>query len=114
MSVVSLTGDRGFESLQQGVCKPSVPRGGDRVVRKYATGLGLDRGYSAHPMRATFIMHLGAAPWTLRELGGKFSRHHVRPQANPDYLISRSRLAHSFPPCFPAGPHLVAADTSAT
>jgi hypothetical protein len=25
------------------------------VVRKYATGLGLDRGYSAHPMRATFI-----------------------------------------------------------
>jgi transposase InsO family protein len=29
-------------------------------------------------------------------------------------LISRSRLAHSFPPCFPAGPHLVAADTSAT
>jgi hypothetical protein len=25
------------------------------VVRKYATGLGLDRGYSAHPIRATFI-----------------------------------------------------------
>jgi hypothetical protein len=45
----------GSTSLQQGVCKPSVPRGGDRVVRKYATGLGLDRGYSAHPMRATFI-----------------------------------------------------------
>src|ERR1700736_6035511 len=54
---LSRGGDRGFEptSLQQGVCKPSVPRGGDRVVRKYATGLGLDRGYSAHPMRATFI-----------------------------------------------------------
>jgi site-specific recombinase XerD len=27
----------------------------DRVVRKYATVLGLDRGYSAHSMRATFI-----------------------------------------------------------
>jgi integrase/recombinase XerD len=25
------------------------------VVRKYATRLGLDRGYSAYPMRATFI-----------------------------------------------------------
>jgi integrase/recombinase XerD len=27
----------------------------DRVVRKYAAELGLDRGYSAHSMRATFI-----------------------------------------------------------
>ena len=27
----------------------------DRVVRKYAGALGLDRGYSAHSMRATFI-----------------------------------------------------------
>ena len=27
----------------------------DRVVRKYAGELGLDRGYSAHSMRATFI-----------------------------------------------------------
>jgi Phage integrase family len=27
----------------------------DRVVRKFATELGLDRGYSAHSMRATFI-----------------------------------------------------------
>ena len=27
----------------------------DRVVRKYASALGLDRGYSAHSMRATFI-----------------------------------------------------------
>ena len=27
----------------------------DRVLRKYATGLGLARGYSAHSMRATFI-----------------------------------------------------------
>ena len=27
----------------------------DRVLRKHATALGLDRGYSAHSMRATFI-----------------------------------------------------------
>jgi integrase/recombinase XerD len=27
----------------------------DRVVRKYAARIGLDRGYSAHSMRATFI-----------------------------------------------------------
>jgi integrase/recombinase XerD len=27
----------------------------DRVARKYAGALGLDRGYSAHSMRATFI-----------------------------------------------------------
>jgi integrase/recombinase XerD len=27
----------------------------DRVVRKCAAALGLDRGYSAHSMRATFI-----------------------------------------------------------
>jgi integrase/recombinase XerD len=27
----------------------------DRVVREYAAALGLDRGYSAHSMRATFI-----------------------------------------------------------
>jgi hypothetical protein len=27
----------------------------DRVVRKYAAALSLDRGYSAHSMRATFI-----------------------------------------------------------
>jgi integrase/recombinase XerD len=27
----------------------------DRVVRKYSDELGLDRGYSAHSMRATFI-----------------------------------------------------------
>ena len=27
----------------------------DRVLRKYAAGIGLGRGYSAHSMRATFI-----------------------------------------------------------
>ena len=37
----------------------ATPRHGsdaiDRVVRRYAAALGLDRGYSAHSMRATFI-----------------------------------------------------------
>jgi site-specific recombinase XerD len=32
-----------------------VPNSIDLVVRKYATAIGLDRGYSAHSMRATFI-----------------------------------------------------------
>jgi integrase/recombinase XerD len=31
------------------------PEGIDRILRKYATGLGMDSGYSAHSMRATFI-----------------------------------------------------------
>lgn len=41
--------------------KPLDPKGRmdpdaiDRVVRKYAAKIGLDRGYSAHSMRATFI-----------------------------------------------------------
>jgi site-specific recombinase XerD len=32
-----------------------VPNSIDLVVRKYAAAIGLDRGYSAHSMRATFI-----------------------------------------------------------
>jgi integrase/recombinase XerD len=35
--------------------RPMDPDAIDRVVRKFATALGLDRGYSAHSMRATFI-----------------------------------------------------------
>jgi integrase/recombinase XerD len=31
------------------------PQAVDRILRKYATGLGLGPGYSAHSMRATFI-----------------------------------------------------------
>lgn len=31
------------------------PEGIDRILRKYAAQAGLDRGYSAHSMRATFI-----------------------------------------------------------
>jgi len=31
------------------------PDANDRVLRKYAAGIGLERGYSAHSMRATFI-----------------------------------------------------------
>ena len=45
----------------RGNAKPLHPAGRmdpdaiDRVVRKYAAGIGLARGYSAHSMRATFI-----------------------------------------------------------
>src|SRR6202140_4135474 len=35
--------------------RPMDPDAIDRVVRKFATTLGRDRGYSAHSMRATFI-----------------------------------------------------------
>lgn len=35
--------------------RPMHPDAIDRVLRKHATALGLDRGYSAHSMRATFI-----------------------------------------------------------
>ncbi len=40
---------------QQKVRREMSPDAIDRVVRKYAKLLGLDRGYSAHSMRATFI-----------------------------------------------------------
>jgi integrase/recombinase XerD len=36
-------------------CRGMDPDTIDRVVRKYADELGLDRGYSAHSTRATFI-----------------------------------------------------------
>ncbi len=45
----------------RGNAKPHDPAGQldpdaiDRMVRKYAAGIGLPRGYSAHSMRATFI-----------------------------------------------------------
>jgi len=45
----------------RGNAKPHDPAGRldpdaiDRMVRKYAAGIGLARGYSAHSMRATFI-----------------------------------------------------------
>lgn len=35
--------------------RPMHPDAIDRVLRKHAQALGLDRGYSAHSMRATFI-----------------------------------------------------------
>jgi integrase/recombinase XerD len=35
-----------------------IPTRFDRMVRKCAGAPGLDRGYSAHPMRATFITAL--------------------------------------------------------
>jgi len=45
----------------------------DRVVRKYAGALGLDRGYSAHSMRATFIttaLENGAQLEDVQKAGG--------------------------------------------
>lgn len=39
------------KNAQRGMSPDAV----DRVLRKYATQLGLSRGYSAHSMRATFI-----------------------------------------------------------
>src|SRR5271155_2948114 len=35
--------------------RPMDPDAIDRVLRKHASAIGLDRGYSAHSMRATFI-----------------------------------------------------------
>jgi integrase/recombinase XerD len=35
--------------------RPMDPDAIDRVLRKHAGAIGLDRGYSAHSMRATFI-----------------------------------------------------------
>ena len=49
----------------------------DRVVRKYAGELGLDRGYSAHSMRATFIttaLENGASSRMCREPPGTVTR----------------------------------------
>jgi integrase/recombinase XerD len=52
----------------------------DRVLRKYATELGLDRGYSAHSMRATFIT-------TALENGVQLSRTSRKPAG----LATRAR-----------------------
>ena len=40
---------------RQDIRRAMDPDAIDRVVRKFAARLGLDRGYSAHTMRATFI-----------------------------------------------------------
>jgi len=40
---------------RQDIRRAMDPDAIDRVVRKFAARLGLDRGYSAHSMRATFI-----------------------------------------------------------
>jgi integrase/recombinase XerD len=44
-----------YERGGQNVRQRMEPDAIGRVVRKYACALGLDRGYSAHSMRATFI-----------------------------------------------------------
>jgi integrase len=58
-----LWGNRGYDSLRvvrpngkrQDPRRPMDPDAIDHVVRKFATALKLERGYSAHSMRATFI-----------------------------------------------------------
>ena len=48
--------------------RPMDPDAIDCVVRKFAAGLGLDRGYSAHSMRATVITTVvGSKPFLRRE-----------------------------------------------
>jgi integrase/recombinase XerD len=69
----------------------------DRVVRKYAGELGLDRGYSAHSMRATFIttaLENGAQLEDCRRPPG------IAIRARPNYMTGadttrRRRLAFS-------------------
>jgi hypothetical protein len=51
----------------------------DRVVRKFVAKIGLDRGYSAHSMRATFIttvLENGAQLENVQKSAG-----HLRPRA---------------------------------
>jgi integrase/recombinase XerD len=40
---------------QQETRRPMDPDAIDRVLRKHGNAIGLDRGFSAHSMRATFI-----------------------------------------------------------
>ena len=76
----------------RGNAKPLDPAGRmdpdaiDRMVRKYAAGIGLARGYSAHSMRATFIttaLENGAQLEDVQKAAGHRdpSKHHqaVRP-----------------------------------
>jgi integrase/recombinase XerD len=48
----------------------------DRVVRKFATALGLDRGCSAHSMRATFITKRRQARRPAEGCRASRPRHH--------------------------------------
>jgi len=54
-----------IKALRLRFCQACIRALSQFPARKYATGLGLDRGYSAHPMRATFItaaLENGAQP----------------------------------------------------
>jgi integrase/recombinase XerD len=70
----------------------------DRVVRKYAGALGLDRGYSAHSMRATFItaaLENGAQLEDVQKAAGQPRPEHdeaLRPaRYNPEKAGASSR-----------------------
>jgi integrase/recombinase XerD len=71
----------------------------DRVVRKYAAELGLDRGYSAHSMRATFIttaLENGAQLEDVRKAAGHrdpgttklYDRHGYNPEKAASFFAT--------------------------
>jgi hypothetical protein len=76
----------------------------DRVVRKYATEVGLDRGYSAHSMRATFIttaLENGAQLEDVQEAAGHrdsgttklYDRRGYNPEKAASFLLKQCFLA---------------------
>ena len=68
----------------------------DRVVRKYASALGLNRDYSAHSMRATFIttaLETGARLEDVRKPPGTAIR--ARQSSTTDAGTIRRRLRAS-------------------
>jgi integrase/recombinase XerD len=69
----------------------------DRVVRKYAAALGLDRGYSAHSMRAAFIttaLENGAQLEDVQKAAGHrdpsttklYDRHRYNPREGSEFF----------------------------
>jgi integrase len=80
--------------------RPMDPDAIDRVVRKYAGALGLDRGYSAHSMRATFIttaLENGAQLEDVQEAAGHrdpiTTKLYDRRGYNPQSELPRNVLA---------------------
>ena len=81
----------------------------DRVVRKYATALGLDRGYSAHSMRATFIttaLENGAQLEDVQKAAGlpafvaDYNARFAKPPANAKDLHRRLRAGEDLEDAF--------------
>ena len=81
----------------------------DRVVRKYAAALGLDRGYSAHSMRATFIttaLENGAQLEDVQKAAGlpafvaDYNARFAKPPANAKDLHRRLRAGEDLEDAF--------------